>query len=72
VGTKELKKNAVTNKKAKNRSLKAVDFAAGQLPKGPKGDPEAGRRDERDRAAGAGVGERHRRGQLQRRRARGR
>ena len=38
VGTKQLKKNAVTGKKVKNRSLKAIDFAAGQLPKGPKGD----------------------------------
>jgi hypothetical protein len=38
VGTKQLKKNAVTGKKVKNRSLKAVDFATGQLPAGPKGD----------------------------------
>jgi hypothetical protein len=38
VGTKQLKKNAVTSKKVKNRSLKAVDFATGQLPQGPKGD----------------------------------
>jgi hypothetical protein len=38
VGTKQLKKNAVTGKKVKNRSLRAVDFAAGQLPKGEKGD----------------------------------
>jgi hypothetical protein len=38
VGTKQLKKNAVNGKKVKNRSLKAADFAAGQLPKGPKGD----------------------------------
>jgi hypothetical protein len=38
VGTKQLKKNAVTGKKVKNRSLKAVDFATGQLPQGPKGD----------------------------------
>jgi len=41
VGTKQLKKNAVTGKKVKNRSLKAADFAAGQLPKGPKGDQGA-------------------------------
>jgi hypothetical protein len=38
VGTKQLKKNAVTGKKVKNRSLKAIDFATGQLPAGPKGD----------------------------------
>ena len=38
VGTKQLKKNAVTGKKVKNRSLRAVDVAAGQLPRGPKGD----------------------------------
>jgi hypothetical protein len=37
VGTKQLKKNAVTGKKVKNRSLKAVDFALGQLPAGPQG-----------------------------------
>src|SRR5919204_5865612 len=37
VGTKQLKKNAVTSKKVKNRSLKAVDFATGQLPAGPRG-----------------------------------
>ena len=41
VGTKQLKKNAVTSKKVKNRSLKAVDFASGQLPQGPKGDAGA-------------------------------
>lgn len=35
VGTKQLKKSAVTGKKVKNRSLKAVDFALGQLPRGP-------------------------------------
>ena len=38
VGTAQLKKNAVTGKKVKNRSLKAADFAAGQLPQGEKGD----------------------------------
>ena len=37
VGTKQLKKNAVTGKKVKNRSLKAADFAVGQLPAGPQG-----------------------------------
>jgi hypothetical protein len=30
--------NAVTGSKVKNGSLRAVDFAAGQLPRGPKGD----------------------------------
>ena len=37
VGTKQLKKNAVVSSKVKNRSLKAVDFATGQLPKGARG-----------------------------------
>jgi hypothetical protein len=37
VGTKQLKKNAVTSPKVKNHSLKAVDFGAGQLPAGPRG-----------------------------------
>jgi hypothetical protein len=42
VGTKQLKKNAVTGAKVKNGSLLAADFKAGQLPsgpQGPKGDP---------------------------------
>jgi hypothetical protein len=38
VGTAQLKSNAVISSKVKNRSLLAVDFKAGQLPKGPKGD----------------------------------
>jgi hypothetical protein len=38
VGSKQLKKNAVTGAKVKDRSLFANDFAAGQLPRGPKGD----------------------------------
>ena len=37
VGTKQLKKNAVISSKVKNRSLLAVDFKAGQLPRGPQG-----------------------------------
>ncbi|HEX7278184.1 MAG TPA: hypothetical protein VF255_01045 [Solirubrobacterales bacterium] len=51
VGAKQLKKNAVTaakikknavnGAKVKDRSLKAADFAAGQLPAGPKGDTGA-------------------------------
>jgi hypothetical protein len=37
VGTKQLKKNAVISSKVKNRSLKAVDFKKGQIPKGAQG-----------------------------------
>lgn len=37
VGSKQLKKNAVTTAKVKNRSLVAKDFKAGQLPAGPRG-----------------------------------
>lgn len=37
VGTVQLKKNAVVSSKVLNRSLKAVDFAAGQLPAGQQG-----------------------------------
>ena len=37
VGTKQLKKNAVTSAKVKNRSLLAADFKAGQLPAGATG-----------------------------------
>src|SRR3712207_6811390 len=37
VGAKQLKKNAVTSAKVKNRSLLARDFRAGQLPAGPQG-----------------------------------
>jgi hypothetical protein len=37
VGTAQLKKNAVTSAKVKNRSLLAVDFKKGQLPAGPQG-----------------------------------
>lgn len=39
VGTKQLKKNAVTSVKVKNHSLQASDFKAGQLPSGPPGAP---------------------------------
>jgi hypothetical protein len=41
VGTAQLKKSAVTGAKVKNRSLRAIDFKAGQLPAGAKGDPGA-------------------------------
>jgi hypothetical protein len=37
VGTKQLKKNAVISTKVKNRSLLAVDFKSGQLPRGAQG-----------------------------------
>lgn len=37
VGTKQLKKNAVTSQKVKNRSLLAADFRLGQLPRGATG-----------------------------------
>src|SRR4051794_27684660 len=38
VGPRQLKMGAVTSPKVKNGSLKALDFAAGQVPAGPKGD----------------------------------
>ncbi|HEU0303854.1 MAG TPA: collagen-like protein [Gaiellaceae bacterium] len=37
VGTPQLKSNAVTSPKVANRSLRAIDFARGQLPRGPRG-----------------------------------
>jgi hypothetical protein len=37
VGNAQLKRNAVTSSKVKNRSLLARDFKAGQLPAGPRG-----------------------------------
>ena len=37
VGTTQLKNSAVISAKVKDRSLKRVDFAAGQLPAGPAG-----------------------------------
>ena len=37
VGTKQLKKAAVTSLKVKDGSLLAADFKAGQLPAGPQG-----------------------------------
>jgi hypothetical protein len=39
VGTKQIKKNAVTGVKVKDGSLSAGDFAAGQIPAGPVGPP---------------------------------
>jgi hypothetical protein len=38
VGPKQIKANAVDSSKVKNRSLLALDFKAGQLPAGAKGD----------------------------------
>jgi hypothetical protein len=37
VGNKQLKRNAVTGLKVKDRSLLARDFKAGQLPRGARG-----------------------------------
>jgi hypothetical protein len=37
VGTKQLKKNAVTGAKVKNGSLATTDFKSGQIPAGPRG-----------------------------------
>src|ERR671934_2691619 len=37
VGTAQLKNNAVTSRKVRNFSLRAADFARGQLPRGPRG-----------------------------------
>ncbi|HVY78710.1 MAG TPA: hypothetical protein VG898_09420 [Solirubrobacterales bacterium] len=37
VGPKQIRKNAVRSPKVKDRSLRAVDFAKGQLPAGPQG-----------------------------------
>jgi hypothetical protein len=37
VGTKQLKRNAVLSSKVKDGSLRKGDFAAGQLPSGPRG-----------------------------------
>jgi hypothetical protein len=44
VGSQQIKKNAVTSEKVRNGSLKALDFATGELPRGavgPKGDSGA-------------------------------
>ena len=37
VTTPKLRNNAVTGEKVRNRSLRAIDFAAGSLPRGPAG-----------------------------------
>ena len=41
VGSKQIRKNAVTGAKVKARTLRASDFARGQLPAGPSGAPGA-------------------------------
>ncbi len=41
VGTRQLKNNSVTSSKVRNHSLRAADFAAGQLPAGPRGETGA-------------------------------
>ena len=41
VGSKQIRKNAVTSSKVANRSLRASDFARGQLPSGSPGAPGA-------------------------------
>ena len=48
VGTKQIKKNAVTSTKVRNGSLRAADFKPGQIPPGPQGQTgERGPRGER-------------------------
>jgi hypothetical protein len=42
VGSKQLRNNAVTSSKVKDRSLLAKDFKSGQLPAGPRGPQGAG------------------------------
>jgi hypothetical protein len=37
VGTAQLRNNAVNSAKVRNASLRAVDFAPGQIPRGPQG-----------------------------------
>jgi len=53
VGPKQIKKNAVNSAKVKDRSLKAVDFAEGQLPAGPQG--LQGRQGEKGATGAAGA-----------------
>ena len=50
VGTPQLKRNAVVSAKVANRSLRAVDFALGQLPAGPQG-PKGDKGDKGDTGA---------------------
>ena len=57
VGSKQIRKNAVTGAKVAHRTLRASDFARGQLPAGPSGAPGLRRRrtgrPRRSRARGA-------------------
>jgi hypothetical protein len=60
VGTAQLKNNAVISTKVKNRSLKAVDFATGQLPRGQIGPagpagPAGPKGEKGDKGADAGT-----------------
>ncbi len=41
VRSSEIRKNAVRSSEVRNRSLLAIDFRAGQLPRGPRGEPGA-------------------------------
>jgi hypothetical protein len=41
VGAAQIKQGAVTSSKVRNRSLRAIDFKRGQLPRGPHGAPGA-------------------------------
>ena len=55
VGTVQLKSNAVTSAKVKNRSLVKADFAAGQLPVGPAG-PKGDKGDKGETGAQGVIG----------------
>ena len=55
VGSKQIRKNAVTGSKVKNGSLRAGDFAAGSLPVGPKGD-KGDKGDEGDKGSTGATG----------------
>jgi hypothetical protein len=50
VGSKQIKANAVTGSKVKDRSLRPSDFKAGQLPAGPQG-PKGDKGDKGDTGA---------------------
>jgi hypothetical protein len=52
VSAAKIKRNAVSSPKVRNRSLRAKDFKAGQLPRGPKG-PKGDKGDQGDAGATA-------------------
>jgi hypothetical protein len=58
VGAAQLKKNAVTGAKVKNRTLIAADFKAGQVPAGPQGSagPQGPKGDKGDAGATGAPG----------------